>query len=148
MRAGPARVEDAGDSHEPVEVGLAIAADLELEAALAVGRDDFGERLRQAVVDARAGRLVAAVIGSTRPTVWRASMLGAGCRPARKDVKSNAPRSGIVGCATMPGRLLRIAVQKLTPCRRQTASRTPRSTSALPKPATSGGRPSSRPARN
>ncbi len=53
------RVEDAGDSHEPVEVGLAVAADLELEAALAVGRDDFGERLGQAVVDARAGRLVA-----------------------------------------------------------------------------------------
>ena len=34
----------------------------------------------------------------------------------------------MIGCATMPGRLLRIAVQKLTPSRRQTASSTPRST--------------------
>ena len=57
QRPGDA-VEDAGDAHQPLEVGAAVAADLELEAALAVGRDDFGERLGQAVLDARAGRLV------------------------------------------------------------------------------------------
>jgi hypothetical protein len=52
-------VEDARDPDQPLEIGTAVAADLELEATLAVGGDDFLERLGQAVVDARARGLVA-----------------------------------------------------------------------------------------
>ena len=47
------------DPDQPVEIGAPIAAHLELEAALAVPRDDFLERLGQAIVDARPRRLVA-----------------------------------------------------------------------------------------
>ena len=53
----------------------------------------------------------------------------------------------MTGCAVIPARLLRIAVQKLTPKVRQTASSTARSSSALPKLATSGGSSRPRPAR-
>ena len=57
-RAGD-RVEDAGDLYQALDVGLPVAAHLELESALAVRGDHFVERLGQAVVDPRAGRLVA-----------------------------------------------------------------------------------------
>ena len=105
--SGPAtRVEDAGDAHQPVEVGPAVAADLELEAALAVGRDDFVERLGQAVVDARAGRLVGRDDRVDQADgVARLDARAPARRPARKAVKSNAPRSGMIGCGHHAGQV-------------------------------------------
>ena len=45
-------VEHAGDARQPLDVGVDVAGDLELEPALAVGGDDLLERLGQAVADA------------------------------------------------------------------------------------------------
>ena len=44
-------IEDTGDLGQALEVGRDVAADLQLEVALAVSGDDFGQGLRQAVAD-------------------------------------------------------------------------------------------------
>ena len=91
-----------------------VAADLELEVAVAVGRDDLLERLRQAVVDARAGRLVGRddrVDEADRVARLDASAPARGRRGSRRS-RSRRGRAR-PDARAMPGRLLRIAVQKL-----------------------------------
>src|SRR6266480_1873586 len=46
-----AAIEDGRDGDEALDVGLRIAADLELEPAVPVARDDLGKRIGQAVVE-------------------------------------------------------------------------------------------------
>ena len=44
-------IENGGNLRQPRQIGVAIAADLELEITVAIGRHDFLERFRQAVAD-------------------------------------------------------------------------------------------------
>ena len=127
------RVEHAGDLHQPLDVGLAVAADLELEAALAVGGDHFLERLGQAVADARARRLVGGDDRVDQPdrvpggdAAHRLEVGEEGGEVEGAQVGNQRMRAPCRrGCCASPSRSWR-------PTIRQTASITARSSRALP----------------
>jgi hypothetical protein len=65
-------VDHRRDAAQAVEVGLHVAADLQLVELAAIEARDLLQRLRQPVSSTRwSAGWSAATIGSTRPTVWR-----------------------------------------------------------------------------
>ena len=79
IRPGDA-IQHGRNFGQPCQIGIEIAADLELEVAVAVGGDDFFQRFRQIITDL--SRMAANDVD--QPTVWRAAMRLAGCQQREK----------------------------------------------------------------
>ena len=138
------RVQHRRDLGEALQIGVDVAADLELEEGVAVGRDDFFERLRQAVVrpapDGRRWRRPGRPYGARRCSPPASTARGIPACRSRPD-PTVAPAAGRdrcpADCSASPRRTS-------SPRCRHSASRTARSICAGPKLATSGLRPCGR----
>ena len=153
VAAGDA-VEHAGDPRQPLDVGLDVAGDLELEPALAVGGDHLLERLRQAVADAL-GRVgggdrvdqADGVAGGDRRRRLQAGEEGGGSRSRPGRGRGRWDR-GRRGCAARPrgtagrgrGRDRRAAPGRAGPGRRGRPGRSGRARGPARSAPGSGGR--------
>ena len=86
------RVEHGRDARQAIDVGVDVPADLQLEIAVAVSRDNLFQTLRQAVVDALAFRLGARERIDQADGVARVNRCGR-LRLASSLSKSNPARS-------------------------------------------------------
>ena len=121
-------VEHARDARQAVDVGGDVAGHLELEPAVAVGGDTSSSvsgrpSPTRSVWSAR-------VIGSTSPTVWRASMLEAGCRPAEECRPVEAGQVGAQIARADAGQVAPASLRGTAAAARGTAHRARRDRSA------------------
>ena len=80
---GDQAVEGRGDAPEAVQVGIELAADLELEVAEPLELHALLERLREPVPEPAVGRHVRGDDGVEKPLCRTASARGGGCGPTR-----------------------------------------------------------------